>query len=395
MSQRKQSPSHTSPTSSSFIPVMASPIPAPRSSAPRATLPSSFGLGLPQFGLRRGASVHVQSQSLSKSQNGAVPSKIPQSPTSPTLPHPRAATIAFGRGSSGPASPASSSSTSLAQQPPSAPNGKPLSNGGSNIPKFRSLRNMLPFGPKSNSSPSDSSGAPLSKSTSKASPSSISSSPSPANLVHRRSASSIPSQATESLQEQKQHAMNKSGFLGFTSRNSFSIGGERRVSGPAPHSYASASMSSINRRRSEDPGLGYRPIPPIPSHPVISIDCPPVEEDQVATSSGVHGNEPSTPRNRSPLALKRSLSANTSLAVNGNGIVQTEGATESLSRSLTSLGLPIPSSSLRTPKSDKIELRVSSLSNSPSGSLRVNDGTWFQSLPGDLLNSLFRRQRQP
>jgi hypothetical protein len=380
MAQRKPSPSHSSSANASFIPVMASPVPAPRSSAPRGGLPSSFGLGLPQFGLRRSTSVSVKGQEMSKSQNGQSRSKIPQSPSSPTfaIPQPRAATIAIGRGASSPNSPASPSTTAfVSPQHPSAPNGKPLANSGSNIPKFRSLRNMLPFGPKSTPtpSPSDSNGAALSKSMSKASSSSLS--PTPTNLTHRRSSSSIPSHITEQRQQQ---TSNRSGFLGFTSRSSFSIGGERRI---ASQAYASSSMSSIHRRRSEDPGLGFRPIPPIPNHPIISIDRPPTEEDHNTSMPGDQGNATgaSTPQDRSPILLKRSFSANATLTVAGIAEPQAEpGFAELSSRSTSSLVPLAPSNSpLRTPKSSKADLRGSPSSVSPNGSLRVTEGefnTW-------------------
>ena len=120
-----------SPNSSvSFIPVMASPM--PRKASGRNALPSSFGFSL--------------------------------------LPTPRMASRQSSAStSSGPPSPViNQRSVSIG----SSPSPQPSANTG--IPKFRSLRNMLPFGPKTPNAPSNATSSPAK----------------PVTLTHRRSSSS-------------------------------------------------------------------------------------------------------------------------------------------------------------------------------------------------------------
>ncbi|KLO18670.1 hypothetical protein SCHPADRAFT_993340 [Schizopora paradoxa] len=196
MSQAR-SPTASPSASVSYIPVMAAPV-------PRKASKGSFGLSAfsllpsPRSGPRLG----------SPSQ----PAQFRQSSVSPSP------TPIVMKGDIG--------------QSPSASNSQPSSTP-SAIPKFKSLRNMLPFGPKQ-SSPSSIPGTP---------PSSFSP-VKPVGLTHRRSISSIPtSQSTP-----------KATFLTFGPRKSFTVSVDRKVSAPP----------SINRSRSEDHG----------DSPIITISGP-------------------------------------------------------------------------------------------------------------------------
>ena len=181
------------PSSSvSYIPVMATPVPRKAS--------SRNALGLPQFSL---------------------------------LPTPRST-------SQGSPIQASPSSTSSSIKPSASPSPAP---GSSGIPKFRTFRNILPFGPKQTNignGPPPVSYLPTSTS----------------GVRHRRSLSSMTTPSS--------HESPKAGFLTFGPRSSFSM--NRRS--PAP--------PSPNRSRSEDHSQS----------PVISIQAP------IATSSSTTQTTP-------------------------------------------------------------------------------------------------------
>ncbi|KAH8108417.1 hypothetical protein DFH11DRAFT_1113403 [Phellopilus nigrolimitatus] len=184
----------------SYIPVMASP-------APRKASRSNSAFGLPQFSL---------------------------------LPSPRIPSVH--------SSPSSSSTNASSIKPPVSPS--PPAGGGTGIPKFRSLRNMLPFGPKQSNS---SSGASSSQH-----PPVVFTAPS-GELKHRRSSSSIPTLNVSGV-----HA-SKNGFMTLGPRTSLHMSLDKTLP-PPPY---------VGRSRSEDLG----------SSPVISIAPPPVNAAQLNGST--------------------------------------------------------------------------------------------------------------
>ncbi|THH03502.1 hypothetical protein EW145_g6209 [Phellinidium pouzarii] len=117
-------------------------------------------------------------------------------------------------------------------------------NSGTSIPKFRSLRNMLPFGPKQSST----STAPPPSSNKYGSPPVSFAFNTPGELRHRRSSSSIPGPTTHSANTAR------NGYSTLGPRTSLSLSVDKTLPPPP----------SIGRSRSEDLG----------SSPIISIAPP-------------------------------------------------------------------------------------------------------------------------
>lgn len=231
----------SSTSSLSATAAMASPTPRASLSLPRNTLPNAFGLSL--------------------------------------LPSPRVSSSNLKQGNSSPlhASPASLSVSLNASPLPSspAPSKSSLASNGSGIPKFRSLRNMLPFGARQSLTSSPSS--PVSNLSGSPPVAFTPGPPAGRKLIkHRRSVSSIPVPVPGSPgSPQSASAISpaqRSGFLTFGARNSFSFARSGSRS-PAPPE------TEGTRSRSEDKGWELEPA--------ISIDAAPVagEFGELATTS--------------------------------------------------------------------------------------------------------------
>ncbi|KAI5118786.1 hypothetical protein M0805_005016 [Coniferiporia weirii] len=221
---------NSSMPSVSYIPVMA---PTPRKASSSSRSPSAFGI--PHFSLL--PSPRIVSTGGSPSSTSSVPSQAYSQSQNSTRP--------------------------VSPSPAPAPN---AGSSGTGIPKFRSLRNMLPFGPKQTPIAPSASASSSSSSSGKSSkpPVAFNMSSAPGALRHRRSSSSIPAPLAHTA------AVAKNGFMTLGPRASLSLG-EKSLPLPPP----------ISRSRSEDLG----------SSPVICIASPAASTSQLNLSQNQRGDQ--------------------------------------------------------------------------------------------------------